>query len=241
MKTAIACLFFLCLPTADVSAGNCAGNASVRAACAGRAELRTERVARRHDRRRAALGCVGRSEVVGCAGQIQVAAPSCAGRAQAGCASQAVIEYHLVPVVPESPPCQTCPAPVPSAEIKWQAPCIGPNCPLQRPVTIVSPAPLRRLFTPLANLNARRARVGLFALAEDPSLTMLAVSKSNHRASRRITGHDGSGFPGARGEGVGWGSGEFHTCYWDTRSHRVAGAATAYDTAGRPYHTLLVR
>ena len=110
------------------------------------------------------------------------------------------------------------------------------------PPTASAPVPTKvSVLLPLQRLNIRRARLGLYALVEDPGLTVVAVTKSRHRARCRIMGHDGSAMWGARGEGVGCGSGEFHTCYWSTRSHRFAGAATAYDASGRPYHTLLVR
>ena len=110
------------------------------------------------------------------------------------------------------------------------------------PPTASASAPTKvSVLLPLQRLNIRRARLGLYALVEDPGLTVVAVTKSRHRARCRIMGHDGSAMWGARGEGVGCGSGEFHTCYWSTRSHRFAGAATAYDASGRSYHTLLVR
>lgn len=220
------CLFALGMAADSLYAGHgCAGNARV--GCAGRIAGRiASRCAARRERR-AARGCAGVAVSVdyGCPGA--PVAPSCAGQPVAP------------PACVECPSQAIAPAPVPVGVIYLQPNCVGPNCPPQ--ASVERRGPLRTLLSPLARLNARRASVGLFALQEDAHLTAVAISKSNHRASRRITNHDGSSLAGARGEGVGWGSGQFHTCYWNTRSHRLAGAATSYDVAGRPYHTLLVR
>jgi hypothetical protein len=141
--------------------------------------------------------------------------------------------YSARPV--ESPvEVQPAPAPAPSpSEVNM---CPDGTC---RPTTLY-PVPVS-VLRPIDRLNLRRSRIGLFALVEDPALTVIATRKSALRANRRIVGHDGSPFPGARGEGVGWGMREFTTCYWNTRFHRYAGAATVHDSSGRPYHTLLVR
>jgi len=98
----------------------------------------------------------------------------------------------------------------------------------------------------LSIVNQKRARRGLPALAFDGTLTSVAQRKSQHRANRRMTGHDGSHRGGARVEGVGYAYGgnlpsRFSTCYLYSTGYRYAGAAIAYDTGGRAYYTLLLR
>ena len=53
----------------------------------------------------------------------------------------------------------------------------------------------------LSIVNNKRRRAGLYDFQFDPSLTEVAQRKSNIRASRRITGHEGSHKGGARAEG----------------------------------------
>ena len=99
----------------------------------------------------------------------------------------------------------------------------------------------------LAIVNQKRSRRGLYPLNFDPQLTAAAQFKSHNRASRRITGHDGTSMCGARTEGVGYASGQsnlagrFQTCHLYTTSYRNAGAGIAYDSCGRAYYTLLLR
>jgi uncharacterized protein YkwD len=99
----------------------------------------------------------------------------------------------------------------------------------------------------LAIVNRKRLRAGLYELQFDPMLTNVAQQKSNIRANRRITGHDGSHKGGARVEGVGhaYGYGDlnsrFNTCYLFSTGYRNAGAAVSYDSSGRAYYTLLLR
>ncbi|MEM7312855.1 MAG: CAP domain-containing protein [Planctomycetota bacterium] len=99
----------------------------------------------------------------------------------------------------------------------------------------------------LSVVNQKRARAGLPALRYDPTLTSVAQRKSYYRASRRITGHDGTNMGGARVEGVGWGMGNqggsngFNTCYLYSNGYSSCGAAIAYDNSGRAYYTLLLR
>lgn len=95
-------------------------------------------------------------------------------------------------------------------------------------------------------VNNKRRNRGLPALAFDPTLTSVAQRKSQNRASRRNTGHDGSHRGGARVEGVGYAYGgnlpaKFSTCYLYSTGYRYAGAAIAYDRSGRAYYTLLLR
>jgi uncharacterized protein YkwD len=98
----------------------------------------------------------------------------------------------------------------------------------------------------LAIVNQRRATRGLYALSYDPSLAAAAQRKSQNRASRRNSGHDGSS-SGARAEGVGFASGggdlarRFNTCHLYSSGYRSAGAAVAYDGRGAAYFTLLLR
>jgi hypothetical protein len=99
----------------------------------------------------------------------------------------------------------------------------------------------------LAIVNQRRAARGLYPLSYDPALATAAQRKSQNRAQRRRSGHDGTNKGGARAEGVGMASGggdlssRFHTCHMYSRGYRRAGAAVAYDGRGSAYFTLLLR
>lgn len=101
----------------------------------------------------------------------------------------------------------------------------------------------------LAEVNAKRARQGLYPLLPDPGLTTAARACANERARRRIRGHLRNDFAhvpaGTRASGagcaawppsMGWGS-----CYADTRSHRYGGAAYAIGPDGLRYMHLFVR
>lgn len=96
-------------------------------------------------------------------------------------------------------------------------------------------------------VNQRRRAAGLTELMADPQLMTVAQSKSQNRAQRRITGHDGSHRGGAAVEGVGYSMGggdlthRFSTCYLYSTGYRYAGAGIAYDNSGRAYYTLLLR
>lgn len=95
-------------------------------------------------------------------------------------------------------------------------------------------------------VNQKRRRSGLSALAYDAELTRIAKNKSDIRANRRMTGHDGSSYGSARVEGVGYAYGgnltnRFNTCYLYANGYRSAGAAISYDNSGRAYYTLLLR
>jgi uncharacterized protein YkwD len=108
-------------------------------------------------------------------------------------------------------------------------------------------SPSGSLASIVSVVNQKRARAGLSALRYDPSLMSVAQRKSYYRASRGITGHDGSSMGGARVEGVGWGTGSqggsngFNTCYLYSNGYSTCGAAVAYDNSGRAYYTLLLR
>ena len=99
----------------------------------------------------------------------------------------------------------------------------------------------------LAIVNQRRAARGLYPLSFDPTLASTAQYKSQARANRRMSGHDGSNKAGAMAEGVGYayGSGNlnnrFQTCHLYSTGYRSAGAAIAYDSRGAAYFTLLLR
>ncbi len=98
----------------------------------------------------------------------------------------------------------------------------------------------------LAVVNQKRRQAGLYELQMDPSLTSTAQRKASYRASRRMTGHDGSSRGYARVEGVGYSYGSnpssaFNTCYLYSTGYRYAGAAMARDSSGRTYYTLLLR
>ena len=98
----------------------------------------------------------------------------------------------------------------------------------------------------LSVVNQKRRRSGLSALMFDGELSRIAQNKSNIRANRRITGHEGSGRGRARVEGVGYAYGgnltqRFNTCYLYANGYSHAGAAIAYDNSGRAYYTLLLR
>lgn len=101
----------------------------------------------------------------------------------------------------------------------------------------------------LAEVNAKRARQGLYPLLPDPGLTMAARACAGERARRRIHGHLRNDFAhvpaGTRASGagcaawppsMGWGS-----CYADTRRHRYGGAAWAIGPDGLRYMHLFVR
>ena len=122
--------------------------------------------------------------------------------------------------------------------------------PVENPVHTVSYR--ESVNTPIADaalsiVNRKRRRAGLYDLQFDPTLTEVAQRKSNIRASRRITGHEGSYKGGARAEGVGHASGysdlysRFNTCYLYSRGYHYAGAAVSFDSGGRAYYTLLLR
>ena len=99
----------------------------------------------------------------------------------------------------------------------------------------------------LSIVNQKRAQRGLYPFNFDPRLTATAEFKSQNRARRRCTGHDGSSLNGARTEGVGYAHGQSHlpmrfqACHLYSKSYRNAGAAIAYDNSGRAYYTLLLR
>ncbi len=99
----------------------------------------------------------------------------------------------------------------------------------------------------LAVINQRRRSAGLSELLPDPQLMAVAQTKSQLRANRRMTGHDGSHRGGAAVEGVGFAmgggdlTGRFSTCYLYSSGYRYAGAGVAYDGSGRAYYTLLLR
>lgn len=99
----------------------------------------------------------------------------------------------------------------------------------------------------LSIVNQKRAQRGLYPFSFDPRLTATAEFKSQNRARRRCTGHDGTSMNGARTEGVGYAHGQsqlpmrFQACHLYSNSYRNAGAAIAYDNCGRAYYTLLLR
>ena len=96
-------------------------------------------------------------------------------------------------------------------------------------------------------VNEKRRRSGLAPLMFDAALANVAQRKSNLRANRGITGHDGSNMGGASVEGVGYSYGQanpvqgFNTCYLYSNGYRSAGCAVSYDANRRAYYTLLLR
>ena len=92
----------------------------------------------------------------------------------------------------------------------------------------------------LAELNGLRAKRGLPALVEDPSLSAIAYKKASIQANAGATYHPGGTMGSARYEGVGRGR-QFTTCYQNATNVRYAGAATVVGRNGQRYHCLLVR
>jgi hypothetical protein len=118
----------------------------------------------------------------------------------------------------------------------------------------VSTCKAQTIANALAQVNARRAQLGLYALLPDPRLQAAAEYDAAWRAYRGHSGHlSWTPMPG-RAEGVGWSSSNdpygrsFHSCYHTsgrgsppyTRSHRYAGAAVATGRGGTQY-TLILR
>ncbi len=99
----------------------------------------------------------------------------------------------------------------------------------------------------LSVVNRKRQRSGLSPLRFDPSLASVAQRKSYYRASRGMTGHDGSNMGGASVEGVGFSYGQadpvegFNTCYLYSNGYQSCGCAVSYDANNRAYYTLLLR
>ena len=92
----------------------------------------------------------------------------------------------------------------------------------------------------LAELNAIRARRGLFALVEDPSLTVIAQRKATIQANAGAMYHPGGSMCSARYEGVGMGP-QFISCYQNATNVRYAGAASVVGRNGQRFHCLLLR
>ena len=122
-----------------------------------------------------------------------------------------------------------------------QQECVNGGCSLQvnqqaQAASVVT----KRIGSAIAELNSIRARRGLPALVEDPSLTSYAYRKASIQANRGAMYHPGGSMGGARFEGVGMGQ-YFTTCYADIRGSHYAGAATVVGRNGQRYHCLLVR
>ena len=98
----------------------------------------------------------------------------------------------------------------------------------------------RSFNSALTELNTIRARRGLRALIEDPSLSAIAHQKASIQANRGAMYHPGGTMGGARYEGVGMGP-QFTTCYQDATNVTYAGAATVTGRNGQRYHCLLVK
>lgn len=104
-------------------------------------------------------------------------------------------------------------------------------------------APLRAaapVNAALAELNSIRARRGLRAFIEDPSLTAVALHKASIQARRGVMYHPGGSMGGARYEGVGMGP-WFTTCYQYATHATYAGAASVTGANGQRFHCLLLR
>jgi hypothetical protein len=99
----------------------------------------------------------------------------------------------------------------------------------------------------LAELNAKRARQGLYAFQRDESLTVAAMRCAEVRAARRIPGHCNDFAylpPGSFASGAGCGAASdswgWLTCFMDDRSHAYAGAAWVRGADGQRYMHLFV-
>ena len=99
----------------------------------------------------------------------------------------------------------------------------------------------------LSVVNRKRQRSGLAPLVFDANLASVAQRKSYYRASRGMTGHDGTNMGGASVEGVGFSYGQadpvegFNTCYLYSNGYQRCGCAISYDANNRAYYTLLLR
>ena len=94
--------------------------------------------------------------------------------------------------------------------------------------------------SPIAEVNAIRARRGLFPFIEDRALSGVAYRKASIQANRGAMGHPGGSMGGARYEGVGMGA-RFTSCYLFSSGGRYAGAASVRSSNGQRYHCLLVK
>lgn len=100
----------------------------------------------------------------------------------------------------------------------------------------------------LDELNAKRARQGLYAFQRDEALTRAAMACSDYRAAHRIAAHTRNDFAfvpaGAFADGAGCAAAEdswgWLSCYMDDRSHAYAGAAWARGPDGQRYMHLFV-
>lgn len=92
----------------------------------------------------------------------------------------------------------------------------------------------------IAEVNAIRARQGLPAFIEDPSLSAVAHQKATIQANRGAMFHPGGSMGGARYEGVGMGA-QFTSCYLHSNIGQYAGAATVVSANGQRYHCLLIK
>ena len=83
----------------------------------------------------------------------------------------------------------------------------------------------------LANLNAQRARQGLFSLTYDPQLQTVAERRAQTMAASGYKNHPPGSFSPGRYEGVGWSSSyspsKVSACFTSDTRMRYAGAAMA--------------
>ena len=144
-----------------------------------------------------------------------------------------------LPVVDSSFEDASYPAPVPDAMPMVES---AKSLTLQEPYCAscrVIPAG-QTFSSALAELNGIRARKGLPALIEDPSLSAIAHQKASKQAQAGAMFHPGGTMGGARYEGVGMGP-QFTSCYQDITGATYAGAATVVGRNGQRYHCLLVK
>jgi hypothetical protein len=100
----------------------------------------------------------------------------------------------------------------------------------------------------LDELNAKRARQGLYPFQRDEALTQAAEACAAYRAARRIAGHAPNDFaflpPGTFADGAGCAAAEdswgWLSCYMDDRRHAYAGAAWTRGSDGQRYMHLFV-
>lgn len=99
----------------------------------------------------------------------------------------------------------------------------------------------------LAELNADRAKRGLFAYERDEGLTQAAAACATYRADRLMSGHTGNDFAflpaGAHADAAGcaaWADG-FGACCMHATEYRTAGAAYVVGRNGLRFCQLFVR
>lgn len=178
------------------------------------------------------------------------------GCMQQGCMPMAPQAGYLPQPTVVQPPIQALPAPVPSSAAPAPAPGPTTNAPPPTAAPVPAPTPQPMAFNgspdALDELNAQRARRGLYPFQRDPLLTQGALRCAQIRAANRIEGHLGGPMgdfahlpPGAQARAGGAGALEdmwgFAACCVDDVGYTHAGAAWVRGADGLRYNHIFVR